>query len=537
MQEIYLSTNTVKNAYKILIKIKVKNASIMHIFLILKGCGYNRGAFLPVEKLSSDEGFEKFREISSLFSKFEKTPEKYDFINPFSMRDWAGNPTENMKKWMPGRVKNNIIGGATTWRPILNQDVKSGDIKFHYDYLSELKKITLDNNKINLIAAAIWANRFTKFGKKFTKIELYKHFIKAYNLTNEEVGQLFESGSEIDLEFSEKMHNTEEIRSLIGIPNEESDWIKSIIDTERNEFTLAKENSVVLNMESDISIEKLKKIIESDFQVLLIGPPGTSKSYKCRELSRNYDSVRKIQFHPQYTYQQFVGGYVVEKDQVVFRKGVLLDLLEDIKNNDDSKKYLLIIDEINRANISQVLGEVIQCLDRDNEVNVFDGKEWNAVNLPKNLHIIATMNSSDKTIGSLDHAVRRRFLNVYCPPNKDTLIELCPSKNFISLGDLMEKINSKLYENLKNRELKIGHTFFISDNVKNEDGKYIWNFETFETVFNYKILPMIEEFCYGDSAQIVNILGEKLSNQLRGKEFEDALKEYLEDKEFEDALN
>ena len=48
---------------------------------------------------------------------------------------------------------------------------------------------------------------------------------------------------------------------------------------------------------------------------------------------------------------------------------------------------------------------------------------------------------------------------------------------------------------------------------------------------------MIEEFCYGDSAQIVNILGEKLSNQLRGKEFEDALKEYLEDKEFEDALN
>ncbi len=536
MNAIYISTNTIKNAYKKLIEINVKNASIIHIFLILKGCGYNRSSFLPLTELSSETGIKKFRLLSRLFSDNEERPIKCDFINPFSMKSWSGNPTENMTKWMPGRLKNNIVGGATTWRPILDQDVKTEDIKFHYNYLKELKEITIYDQKINILATAIWANRFTKFNKKFTILELYKHFIKTFNLTSEEIAQLFDSTLDIQLEFSNKLHDTESIRVLIGNPDGMDEWVKSIKTTDGNDLSEVKENVVVLNIESDTTVEKLKNIIGDHFQVLLVGPPGTSKSYKCRELGKSYDSVRKIQFHPQYTYQQFVGGYVVEKDQVVFRKGVLLELLEEIQKNNTSKKYLLIIDEINRANVSQVLGETIQCLDRDNEVSIFNGKDWSSISLPKNLHIIATLNSSDKTIGSLDHAVRRRFLNVYCPPNRDILMELCPSEGFIASSDLMDKINSKLFENLKNKELKIGHTFFFADSVKQKDEKYHWTFETFETVFNYKILPMIEEFCYGDSTHISNILGEKLPSCLQGNEFKESLKDYLQDKEFEESL-
>lgn len=518
----YLSTDTIKSAYKSLVGIKVENASILHIFLILKGCGYNRNSFVPLSELH-DNGIRYCRDLSVLFSPDEKTPAKCDFINPFSMKEWSNNPTENMDKWMPGRVKNNILGGATTWRRILYQDLATENIKLHYNYLTELKVLTLGEKKLDLLATAIWANRFTKFNGVATVSNLCNHFIKTFNLTDEEVAQLFASSSNIRLEFTDRLHDTESIRSLIGNPEDMGSWVKSIKTTEHH--GLSEDNDVVvLNMESNITVEKLKSIIGKHKQIILTGPPGTSKSYFAKELAKSYDSSTKIQFHPQYTYQQFVGGYVVEKDKVVFRKGVLLNLLDQIAKN-QKKMHLMIIDEINRANASQVLGETIQCLDRDSDVSINVDGVLTSIKLPENLHIIATMNSSDRTIGSLDHAVRRRFLNIYCAPNASTLMDLCPSDRFISLSDFLNKINAKLYENLKNRELAIGHAFFLSDDVK-KDGKFYWEFNSFEIIFNYRILPMIEEFCYGDLTQVRNIFGEKLPNRLQGEEFEKALKEY-----------
>jgi len=518
----YLSTDTIKNAYAALVKTKTKNESILHIFLILKGCGYNRNSFVSLDALY-DNGIDYCRDLSALFSSHEKAPEKYDFINPFSMKEWAGNPTESMDKWMPARAKNNILGGAITWRRILFQDMKTEDIRFHYDYLKELKDLTLGENKINKVAVAIWANRYTKFDGPVTSSTLCKYFVKKFNLTDEEEAQLFDSGSDIDLKFADKLHDVAAIRSLIGSPEGMTDWVKSVKNAEQHESG-NDDGVVVLNMKSDVTVEGLENMIEKHGQIILSGPPGTSKSYLCQELAKKYSSHTKIQFHPQYTYQQFVGGYVVEKDKVVFRKGLLLNLLDQIKGGE--KTHLLIIDEINRANVSQVFGEVIQCLDRDMDVSIHVDGNLTKIKLPQNLHIIATMNSSDRTIGTLDHAVRRRFLHVYCPPDTQILMDLCPSSGFIALSDFLKKVNSKLYEGLKNREMAIGHTFFLSNDVK-KDKKYQWTFDAFEIVFNHKILPMIEDFCYGDLSQVRNVLGEDLPRRLHGKEFEDALKKYV----------
>ena len=139
----FISTQTIKEAYTELTNVEVKNASIFHIFLILKGCGINDTAALPVEVIT-EKGYPIASDLSLLFSYFEQKPEKYDFINPFSMKEYAAQaPSETLKKWVSSRIKNNIIGGATTWRKIIREDIYNNKIKFANNYVDEIKDLTI----------------------------------------------------------------------------------------------------------------------------------------------------------------------------------------------------------------------------------------------------------------------------------------------------------------------------------------------------------------------------------------------------------
>lgn len=523
----FINTETIKMAYKQLTSIKVANESILHIFFILKGAGYNRISFEPVENISK-LGYEKAKRISFLFSPEEQEPEKYDFINPFDMSEWhMQSPSEPLKKWVSSRVKNNVLGGATTWRSFIIDDAQQGQFKFTYNYVEEISKLTIGNQKINLIAFSIWANRFTVFEKQVSVGDLIRETIVSYNLEEEEINQLFTTNSaNIKLEFNDKIHNAEDIRRLIGNPSSEPTWVEASLKTHQGDDYSY--NLDIFKMSNDqqtsITLELVMEGLTDYGQVILSGPPGTSKSFLADLVSKKFDEVKRIQFHPQYSYQEFVGGYIVNKTEVEYRKGVLLEVLEFLKENPD-KTYLLIIDEINRANISQVFGETIQCLDRNFSTEVrIDGQQI-SITLPKNLYILGTMNSSDRTLGSIDHAVRRRFLNIYVPPNPQLLIDLVATEEDISLYDFLRKVNENLVTVLKNRELVLGHSVFLNENIK-KDGKYYWPLEKLETLMNYKILPTIEEYCYGDEAKIKDILGESLPKRLHGEDFKAALVEF-----------
>lgn len=527
----FLSTSTIQSAYEELVKMNANNPSILHTFFLLKGCGYNNRSFLPIDLLIENCN-DYCRRISYLFSPQEQPPSKYDFINPFNMKEWSNNPSEPMEKWSRTRVKNNIIGGATTWRKIIIQDLATGHIKFTYNYIKEIINLTIKSEQqINIIALSIWANRFTVFDRKVTIGELCSDFKKYYNITNEETNAFFNTNNIFTLDFSEQPHDASLIRKLIGTPKGKmyENWTnfspKDLTTTEQSNVPEMEWGNydIMVNDRFSITPEYLENILNEYYQIILSGPPGTSKSHHINLLTSKYDVVRKVQFHPQYSYQQFIGGYVVEKTDVIYKKGILLDLLDKIEKN---KKYLLVIDEINRANVSQVFGELIQCLDRNDSTEILVDSEIKTIRLPKNLHIIASMNSSDRTLGSIDHALRRRFLNAYYPPTPDILIDLCPSDGFISLSDLLKKINNNLFRNLKNRELCIGHAIFLSDNVKRDD-KYYWTFEKFEVLFNLKILPIIEEYCYGNENQIKDILGDDLPNRLQDSDFKNALLEFV----------
>ena len=252
----------------------------------------------------------------------------------------------------------------------------------------------------------------------------------------------------------------------------------------------------------------INELIETNNQVVLAGPPGTSKSYYAKKIAKdNYlpDNVLSIQFHPKYSYQDFVGGYIVKGSDVSYSDGVLFEMVEKAKSS--TEEYLLIIDEINRANIGQVFGETIQCLDRNHSTNILRDRQVSEFYLPKNLKIIATMNTADRSLGVMDYAIKRRFPTVYCPSEPDLVSDLCTQEIDQSLGDFLRVLNKRLLATLKNKELVIGHAFFLDESVL-DNGTYHWRLHSLEMLFNYKILPMIEDYTKGNQSQLIEVLGE-----------------------------
>lgn len=279
-----------------------------------------------------------------------------------------------------------------------------------------------------------------------------------------------------------------------------------------------------------LSLDFYQDLISKANQVIFMGPPGTSKSFLAKGLSERFDKVKRIQFHPQYAYQDFIGGKILENGNLIDKKGELITFIEDamLEANRD-KQYVLIIEEINRANVSQVFGEMIQLLDRGETLQLsFNGVEQSYC-LPDNVKIIGTMNTTDRTVGRIDYAIKRRFYQIYCRPEIGILVDKAKIEgNEFSIADLLAKINQNLFSILSNKEMVIGHAIFLKQFVYDEaSDKFVWPIDDFEHLFNFVVVPLIEDYCNGNADLIINIIGEKLYGQQTGSEFVQAIKEFL----------
>lgn len=524
----YLSTKTVEEAFKVLTATELESPNDLLYFLILKSCGINKLTYESFEKVKED-GLYYASRLMSLFSPEEGFPNGGGIINPLDMKKWPAQPiNDDLKKWVTQRLQNNTIGGGTQWRALIDMDAKDKTIKFKYDYVKLLKNMALDSQTVNCVALAVWTHRFTPFEQKETVRELCDEFQRSYKLDVDEMNAFFNRAQSFDIEYSDVMYDAAAIRNMIGnVPSTTWTTINAPESSQRNYVKWFAEDYSFSTRPIDtqeVSVGLIKGLLNSYNQVILEGPPGTSKSYYAQKIAESYDEVTHVQFHPQYTYQNFVGGYVVDKTDVVYRPGVILKLLDSY---DAEKKYLIIIDEFNRANVSQVLGEVIQCMDRAQSVSIEADGELRVINLPKNIHIIATLNTTDRTLGTIDYAIKRRFVSVYCAPEPRVLMDLCPSVGFISLCDFLTRLNKKLIDVTGSRDLTVGHAIFLSDNVKEND-KYVWGFEDFRILYNYKILPMIEDYCSNNREMVEDVVGRKLAVQLDGNSFADAICDFME---------
>jgi 5-methylcytosine-specific restriction endonuclease McrBC GTP-binding regulatory subunit McrB len=250
--------------------------------------------------------------------------------------------------------------------------------------------------------------------------------------------------------------------------------------------------------------------------VVLYGPPGTGKTREALLLGNWWkttyggDTVSQITFHPSYCYEDFIEGYRPTPDGAGFRlkDGIFKKICKKAQP-EANKKYLLIIDEVNRGDVARILGELITLLEGDkrgpNYKTTLQQSGETDFYVPENLYVLGTMNTADKSISLMDLAIRRRFLFQYFPPNPDVLDE---GKNFydevagVRLSGLLVGLNQKLMAMGVDRDRVLGQSFFL---IPKEHPNPL---TTLRKRFQYEIIPLVEEYCYADRASMARILGD-----------------------------
>jgi len=247
------------------------------------------------------------------------------------------------------------------------------------------------------------------------------------------------------------------------------------------------------------------------------GPPGTGKTFELqRILKKDYTDedgsprFRFVTFHPSMNYEEFVEGLrpVIDKTtkELTYKvkPGIFLKVCKDamdLAETAPGQRYALFIDEINRANIAKVLGELITLIEPDKRVAPEDERSGLRVTLPysrklfgvpANLDIYGTMNSADRSIALLDTALRRRFEFIEITPKPDLL---STDVEGVDLAALLETLNERI-ELLADRDHCLGHAYFLG--VETVAG--------LNRVFAEKVLPLLVEYFHDDWAQIALVL-------------------------------
>lgn len=252
-------------------------------------------------------------------------------------------------------------------------------------------------------------------------------------------------------------------------------------------------------------LREVRDLLWDDRQLVLYGPPGTGKTYLALKLAEFFgggpEQVKLVQFHPSYAYEDFFEGFRPQEDpqtgEVAFRltAGPLRELA-DLASREGNRHvpHFLIIDEINRANLAKVFGELYFLLEyRNKSVRLtYSGDDFA---LPPNLFVIGTMNTADRSIALVDAAMRRRFAFVELSPRTEPtrgLLRrwLAKEGRAAEPADLLEALNARMDD----PDFRIGPSYLMKRGVYRDGG--------LERTWRTKILPLLEEHHYGEGVDV-----------------------------------
>jgi 5-methylcytosine-specific restriction enzyme B len=252
-------------------------------------------------------------------------------------------------------------------------------------------------------------------------------------------------------------------------------------------------------------LEEIRELLTDERQLILYGPPGTGKTYLAMKLAEYFgggpEQVKIVQFHPSYAYEDFFEGFRPVEDpetrEVAFRltAGPLRELA-DLASREGNRHvpHFLIIDEINRANLAKVFGELYFLLEyRTRSVRLtYSGDDFA---LPPNLFVIGTMNTADRSIALVDAAMRRRFAFVELSPRTEPTAGLLArwlkrEGRDLEPARLLDALNARMDD----ADFAIGPSYLMKPGVYRDGG--------LERTWRTKILPLLEEHHYGEGLDV-----------------------------------
>lgn len=305
-------------------------------------------------------------------------------------------------------------------------------------------------------------------------------------------------------------------------------------------------------------------------QIVLYGPPGTSKTWQAAQLAQtlirrtaletwgpeayftNADAVDTavrenvfwLQLHPGYGYEQFIRGLRLEGDVTRYRPGFLPWMVEKLKaqqpaNGLPALPGVLVLDEINRTNLSEMLGEAFSLLENDQrgterELPGFDhDDDPDVLVIPKDLYVIGTMNEIDQSVETLDFALRRRFLWRECPFEADTLLAIVADRwprdvarfsyddaapQLERFAERAQALNEAIAQSEElGRQFQVGHTYFAdiafflgpwvqSRRSRPPNGTYLWTSANnpqppLHDLWRRSLEPLIEQYLAGSDVR------------------------------------
>ena len=260
---------------------------------------------------------------------------------------------------------------------------------------------------------------------------------------------------------------------------------------------------------------KIQAVLRNKKNIILQGAPGVGKTFAAKRLAWSMmgeideSRVEFVQFHQNYSYEDFVMGYKPVEDGFELRNGIFYRFCQRAANQPD-KDFFFIIDEINRGNMSKIFGELLMLIERDyrgtKATLAYNGLPFS---VPKNLYIIGMMNTADRSLAMIDYALRRRFSFFDMEPGFDSegFRQYQASLNNETLNALVERVKDLNKEIAADKSLGkgfcIGHSYFCGQDTCTD--------EWLDSIVNYDILPMLSEYWFDDTAKL-----QRWENILRG---------------------
>lgn len=250
----------------------------------------------------------------------------------------------------------------------------------------------------------------------------------------------------------------------------------------------------------------LTELLETKYNVILQGAPGVGKTFAAKRLAysimgqKDTSRVAMVQFHQSYSYEDFIQGYRPSKDGFELENGTFYKFCKEAEE-DNERPYFFIIDEINRGNLSKILGELMMLIEKDKrgeKIKLLYSNEWFTV--PQNVRIIGMMNTADRSLALMDYALRRRFAFFDFAPafSSEGFKNYLAEKNSPKLESLITAVES-LNNTISADEslgdgFRIGHSYFCTDGEITD--------EWLKSVVEYEVIPLIKEYWFDEPTKV-----------------------------------